>query len=106
MRAISVETRNCNSASLVAIHAFCQLSQLGQTFAQGGNPSLVEELGDKFLTLLFSACANILNRFEDSMVRQNGRRSSSPGALIRKTTPNPAWLNITSPFPRIPVCLL
>jgi Ca-activated chloride channel homolog len=34
------------------------------------------------------------------MVRQNGRRSSSPGALIRKTTPVPAWLNTTSPFPR------
>jgi Ca-activated chloride channel homolog len=61
---------------------------------------LVEELGDKVLTFLFSACANILNRFEDFMVRQNGRRSSSPGALIRKTTPVPAWLNTTSPFPR------
>jgi Ca-activated chloride channel homolog len=105
MRAISVETRNCTSGASLAIPAVCQLSQLGQTFAQGGNQSLVEELGDKVLTLLFSACANILNRFEDSMVRQNGRRSSSPGALIRKTTPNPAWLNITSPFPRT-ACLL
>jgi Ca-activated chloride channel family protein len=105
MRAISVETRNCTSGASLAIPAVCQLSQLGQTFAQGRNPSLVEELGDKVLTLLFSACANILNRFEDFMVRQNGRRSSCSGALSRKTTPDTAWLNITSPFPRT-ACLL
>jgi Ca-activated chloride channel family protein len=67
---------------------------------------LVEELGDKVLTFLFSACANILNRFEDFMVRQNGRRSSCSGALIRKTTPISAWAKTTSAFPRIPVCLL
>jgi Ca-activated chloride channel family protein len=106
MRAISIETRNCNSAPLLAVPAVCQLSQLGQTFAQDGNPSLVEELGDKVLTFLFSACANILNRFEDFMVRQNGRRSSSPGALIRKTTPVPAWINTTTAFPRIPASVL
>ncbi len=40
------------------------------------------------------------------MVRQNGRRSSSPGALIRKTTPVPAWARTTSAFPRIPFCIV
>jgi Ca-activated chloride channel family protein len=105
MWAISVETRNCNSADFAPTCAFHKLSRFGQTFAQGGNPSPVEEFGDKVLTLLFSGCANILNRFEDFMMRQNGRRSSSPGALIRKTTPLPAWLNITSAFLRIPAFL-
>src|SRR5205823_14280536 len=66
-------------------------SQVGQTFAQGGNPSAERNTRDKVLTLSFSRCGSILNRFEDFMARQKRRGSSRPGILIRKATPS-GWV--------------